>query len=390
MPVDVLQNRGQALKVEILVIGAGLAGASAATVLARAGHTVALVDIHPLHPPEFRTEKLSAQHMALFEKLRLADTILPLTTPMDDIQIYRFGRLFSREQRPEYGFHYSDLVNGLRQAVPPQVRTIVAKVTELATGPVEQHVHLSTGDVIEARLVVIATGLGNAVRRLIGGRRVKDAKAHSLAIGFDLAGKADSFPFRALTYYGRRAKDRLAYLTLFPIGDTMRANLFVYRAASEPWSDAFRDNPGSVLRQLMPEIAAQCGNFHIDGKVTLRPIDLTSSEGHERDGVVVIGDAYCTTCPVPGVGILRAMTDVDRLCNIHIPLWLSTPGMGRRKIARFYDDEVKTATDRNAIRASYHAKSIGTEMGPKWQLLRFRNNCARWLQLIARRAGLTR
>ena len=390
MPDEVLHNRHQVHQVDILVIGAGLAGTSAATVLAKTGHSVALVDIHAVHPNEFRTEKLSAHHMAMFEKLGLSETIKPIMTPMDDIHIYRFGRLFSRANGREHGFRYSDLVNRMRNALPAEVRTFIAKVTEVVSDPTMQRVSLSTGVVIEARLVVVATGLGNAVRRLAGGRRLKDAKAHSLSIGFDLAAKADTFSFDALTYYGRRPTDRLAYLTLFPIGSIMRANMFVYRAVSEPWTAEFRNKPENTLRQMMPEITAQCADFRIDGKVTIRPIDLTSSEGHERDGIVLIGDAFCTTCPVPGVGILRTMTDVDRLCNIHVPRWLATPGMPARKIAEFYADDVKTVTDRSAVQASYHAKNITIEPGLKWTLLRFRNNCVRRLLLLARLARLTR
>ena len=35
----------------------------------------------------------------------------------------------------------------------------------------------------------------------------------------------------------------MAYLTLFPIGSTMRANLMVYRDMTDPWLPAFRKAP---------------------------------------------------------------------------------------------------------------------------------------------------
>ena len=38
-------------------------------------------------------------------------------------------------------------------------------------------------------------------------------------------------------------------------------------------------------------------------------------------------------------------TDVERLCNVHIPNWLASDGMDSEKIAEFYDDPVKTACD---------------------------------------------
>ena len=43
-----------------------------------------------------------------------------------------------------------------------------------------------------------------------------------------------AFDFPALTYYPERSRDRMAYLTLFPIGNVMRANLMVYRRMDDP------------------------------------------------------------------------------------------------------------------------------------------------------------
>ena len=61
--------------------------------------------------------------------------------------------------------------------------------------------------------------------------------------------------------------------------------------------------------------------------------------------MVLVGDAFETTCPVTGTGTDKVFTDVERLCNIHIPAWLATDGMGVDKIAAFYDDPVKQACD---------------------------------------------
>ena len=61
------------------------------------------------------------------------------------------------------------------------------------------------------------------------------------------AGGGRAFPFPALTYYGERPADRTAYITLFPIGATMRANLCVYRDMDDPWLKQFRDAPRETL-----------------------------------------------------------------------------------------------------------------------------------------------
>ena len=63
------------------------------------------------------------------------------------------------------------------------------------------------------------------------------------------------------------------------------------------------------------------------------------SENAFIEGVVLVGDAFCTSCPAGGTGVRKALLDVERLCNVHIPHWLATPGMGIQKVTAFYEDD---------------------------------------------------
>ncbi|WP_245262166.1 NAD(P)/FAD-dependent oxidoreductase [Mesorhizobium sp. WSM3626] len=372
-------------EVDVAIVGAGMAGTTLATALGKAGRKVALIDPHRIHHDEFRAEKIGTDQIRLFEKLGLDETIKRLVTPFDDIHVFRLGQLFARERRPEYAFSYGALINGLRDALPPQVPLTVGKVVEVSTGPDRQRLVLSDGSVIIARLLVVATGYGEAVRRAIGVERVEQSKAHSLSMGFDLAVSQRDCGFRAVTCYGRRASDRVAYISIFPLGDKMRANMFVYRTVADQWTRDFRADPQKMLCELMPEISAQCGNFAVASPVEVRQVNLTTTQGHRRDGVVFIGDAFCTTCPTPGVGIGRVMIDVDRLHSVHIPRWLETPGMAADKIGTFYDDPVKLASDEAGMRVSVYAKRITTETGLEWRARRLRNNMARRLVIVGRK-----
>ncbi|CDX40278.1 Monooxygenase FAD-binding protein [Mesorhizobium sp. SOD10] len=372
-------------EVDVAIVGAGLAGTSLAAVLGKAGRKVALIDPHLVHHEEFRAEKIGMHEMQAFEKLGLGPAVRPLVTPVTGTHVFRLGQLFERERKWEFGFSYGALVNGLRQALPAEVPLTVGKVAEVSTGPDRQRLVLAGGAVIEARLLVVATGYSEAVRRAIGMERVEESKAHSMSIGFDLAITPRECPYPAIICYARNPAHRIAYLSVFPICNRMRANLFLYRTVAEEWTRAFRENPQAVLCEVMPEVAAQCGNFAVAGPVEVRQVSLTTTRAHRRAGVVAIGDAFWTTCPTPGVGINRVVTDVDRLVSTYIPAWLSTPGMGAEKICAFYDDPVKVATDTAGMRSSIYAKRITTETGLEWRLRRLRNNTARQLMILGRK-----
>ena len=372
-------------EVEVAIVGAGLAGTVLAITLARSGRKVALIDPHRVHHDEFRAEKTRAEQMGLFEKLGLGSVFRSISTPMTDLHIFRFGQLFERKQTFEYAFSYAPLVNGMRAALPPEVPLTVGKVAEVSTGPDRQRLVLTDGSVIDARLLVVATGYSEAVRRAIGVERIEESKAHSLTMGFDLAISPQEFSLQSLTFYGRRIADRIAFLTIFRIGERLRANMFVYRTVADPWVRAFRENPQQMLLDLMPEIAQRCGNFAVASEVEVRQVSLTTTQGHRRDGVVFIGDAFATTCPAQGDGIHRVLTDVECLSSTHIPAWLATPGMAADKICAFYDDPIKIAADTRALRASIYAKRITTETGLEWRLRRLRNNTARQLMVFGRR-----
>ena len=99
------------------------------------------------------------------------------------------------------------------------------------------------------------------------------------------------------------------------------------------------------MNAALPRLRRITGEFDIAGDVKIRPADLYVSSGHRQPGIVLVGDAFETTCPVTGTGTDKVFTDVERLCNVHIPAWLATDGMDADKIAAFYDDPVKQACD---------------------------------------------
>jgi 2-polyprenyl-6-methoxyphenol hydroxylase-like FAD-dependent oxidoreductase len=363
---------------DIAIAGGGLAGSTAAAMLGRAGLDVVLIDPHQLYPADFRCEKLDELQVGLLEKTGLAGPVLRVATRDEEVWIARFGRLVEKRPNSQHDLLYDTLVNTLRVQIPQRVPFIHGKVASIVISPDRQKVTLSNGEEISARLVVLANGLNIGLRQNLGMGRKVVSPCHSISIGFDLkpVGRPN-FDFRALTYYPERAADRMAYLALFPIGATMRANFFVYRDMHDPWLRQLREAPAEALFAAMPGLRRLTGDFEVPGFAKIRPVDLYVTTGERQPGIVLIGDAFATSCPAAGTGCNKVFTDVERLCNHHIRDWIATPGMAGDKIEAFYNDPIKKACDEYSAAKAYYLRSLSTDAGLSWQ-------ARRWARFVGR------
>ncbi|MGB8397623.1 FAD-dependent oxidoreductase [Bradyrhizobium sp.] len=365
---------------DVAIVGGGLAGSMAAAMLGRAGIAAILVDPHPVYPPELRCEKIGGEQLELLRKTGLAEPTLRATTLDGEVWEARFGYVVAKKPSDQHGIMYDTLVNTVRAQIPPGVETIFAKASGIACGDERQKIQLSGGDEISARLVVLANGLNIGLRHLIGVERRVISPCHSITLGFDVepVGRA-AFRFPALTYWPKRSRERMAYLTLFPIGGAMRANFMVYRDMTDPWFQQFREAPEQTMCAMMPGLERMMGEFRVRGPVKIRPADLYVTEGHLQPGVVLVGDAFSTSCPAAGTGTTKVFTDVGRLCNVYIPAWLSTNGMDAQKISQFYNDPEKAECEARCRSKAYHLRALSIDNGIAWR-------GRRWARFLARLA----
>jgi 2-polyprenyl-6-methoxyphenol hydroxylase-like FAD-dependent oxidoreductase len=218
--------------------------------------------------------------------------------------------------------------------------------------------------------------LNIGLRRSLGIERKVVSPCHSISIGFDIAPAGrTAFDFPAMTYFSERTSDRIPYISMFPVGERMRANLFIYCEADDPWIRQFRTAPVETLNAALPRLRRITGAFEIRGDIRVRPADLYISTQYLKPGIVLVGDAFETTCPVTGTGTDKVFTDVERLCNVHIPAWLVTDGMDVRKIAAFYNDPVKKACDAWSAAKAHDFRSLTLENELYWR-------AQRWARLI--------
>ncbi|WLB57702.1 FAD-dependent oxidoreductase [Bradyrhizobium sp. 521_C7_N1_3] len=363
---------------DIAIIGGGLSGSTAAAMLGRAGISTVLIDPHESYPADFRVEKLSGHvQVERFLKTGIGESVLRRATFAGENWIARFGRLLDKAPSQQFNILYDSLVNAVRDEIPAGVERICAKAVSLSTSPDRQKITLSNEETISARLVVLANGLNVGLRHQLGIARKVISACHSISIGFDVvpAGR-NSFDFPALTYFSERPSDRIPYITLFPTGPRMRANLFVYRGFDDPWLRELRRAPAETLNAALPRLKRITGAFDIAGEIKIRPVDLYVNDAGGQPGLVLVGDAFSTSCPAAGTGCDKVFTDVERLCNVHIPDWLASDGMDADKIATFYADPVKRACDQWSAAKAFEFRSVSTATNPYW-------TAQRWARFIA-------
>ncbi len=369
---------------DVVIVGAGLGGAIAAAALSRAGHQVAVVDRHAAYPADFRAEQLVGSQTDALRRLGLLEGIVGQTTPMLNATSACYGKVIDQTHSLHYGLHYADMVNAAR-SMAVGAKFITGRVVQVTTGPNVQTVVLADGTALEARLVVLATGPNDdGLLAPLGISRVMLSEHHSLTFGFDL----QTTLRRILVYYGERPGDRMDYLAMFPIGGVMRANLFCYLDPGDPWVKLFKRDPKQALLGVMPSLERTVGPFEVVGKVQVRPNSIHRADNAwQREGVVLIGDAYQSSCPAVGTGIGRILADVEALTRL-VPSWLATPSMGVDKLAQFYQDPAKQRFDNRAVRDARFRRALCSEAGWRWKAYRTQHHGRRRaLGIISRAIG---
>jgi len=375
-------------EVDVAVVGAGLAGTSAAAVLAGQGRRVLLLDPRAAYPDCFKAEKVEPDQAELMRELGLMDAMAPALTPIHEVLSACRTGVIERRPIEQYGTLYHDLVNGLRARLPEGLEQRPLRARGIETSPDLQRLSLEDGTEVTARLVVLACGASERLAKQLGMRREWVSRRHSLDFGFYVAPRNGAgFAFDALTYYPDGVATRLGCLSLFPVGTHMRANLFTYQDADGAWAKRFQAAPAETLLQSLPGLEEHAPGFEVTSRIEWAVIELYRVEGHVQPGVVVIGDAFQGVCPITGTGLSKVFRDVATLCLDCVPTWLESPGMGAEKVAAFYDHPRKVKTDQHSLESAFYSREIALNSSWRW---RRRAALDRWSRRVASYLKLTR
>ncbi len=358
---------GQTEAPEIVIVGGGFAGCAAAIALAGEGRTVTLIESSPTIPDLFRAEKLAGDQLPLLAELGLLDDFKAASTPVAEFVNIRGRHIVDVSRHLQLNMLYRDMIEVLRKRLPPQVTIKFDRVEDIVTGEDRQRVTLAGGETIEPRLVALATGHGEALRRKLGLQRARAHSQQTISVAFTLTPPAGGFRFQALTAYGERQGDRVDYISLFPIGANMRANLFLFSDIADRRVKAIEERGLSALFELLPGLRPWIDDCGWVGDFASFPVELCKYDNVVRSGLVVIGDAFRTSCPAVGTGLSCALVDVVCLRDLVGP-WFATPGMGAEKIAAFYGAPRKMARDFSTHALAFRRRKAVTDESPAGEL----------------------
>ena len=163
----------------------------------------------------------------------------------DEVWIARFGRLVEKRPSDQYGILYDTLVNTVRGADPARAsRSSPPRSTAIATSADRQSV-----DAVERRGDFRAADRAGERPQHRPAPHARHGARGDEPLPFDQhrlrrqAGGPAALRLSGADLFPERPADRMAYVTLFPIGTAMRANLFVYRDMDDPWLRQMRDAP---------------------------------------------------------------------------------------------------------------------------------------------------
>jgi 2-polyprenyl-6-methoxyphenol hydroxylase-like FAD-dependent oxidoreductase len=356
---------------DIVVVGAGLAGVTASATLARQGWRVILVDPRPSYPPVFKAEKIEPEQAAFLTQFGLHEG-LRKATHIAEIRAFFNGRYLGSTPTNQYGIYYNLLVNTLRTHLPETVEFKLGRIVTIANSGNFQVVTMSEGARLTCRLVVLACGLNGDLAANLGVQRIWVQKHQSVALGFTLVTPSGGrFPFDAVTYRVMSLKTGIDYVSLFPIGDTLRANLFAFPRPDAEWVRRFINDPGRELPRVLPKLQQAIGEYRLKGKVESSLIHLYRTQGEQPPGVVLIGDACQNVCPSTGIGLTKIFTDVQVLRDC-VPRWFATAGMRGEKLREFLLDPRKQASDAKALGTASYRRYACTIRSPRWKIHRVR------------------
>jgi flavin-dependent dehydrogenase len=316
---------------DVVVIGAGPAGSLAATLLAREGLGVMLVERRAFPRPKVCGGCLNAQAVAVLERAGLAGRLRALgAAPVNRLRLHHRGRRAEIALPEGFAVSRASLDDALAAAAAEagcdvrfETAAVVDPRCDEEVGREVRVVHLrcqaGREELIRARAVVVADGLGHASLRNCTGFESRVAAASRVGIGAEVPVGAVSVTRGTISM----AVSRFGYAGAVEV-EGGRVNI---AAAVDPALLKTSGSPAAALRAIFADAGVQV-------EAPLESVDWMGTMPLTRrladpvaSGIFVIGDAAGYVEPFTGEGMAWAFAGAWSVAPL-VAQAVRSPGAG--------------------------------------------------------------
>ncbi len=311
---------GVSLTCDVLIVGAGLAGASLACALRGSGMKIVVIESHPPRPEaqtwDERVYALSPASQQFLDELgiwgRLAQNRIEAVGAMrihgdDGASQLEFSAYQCAVDRlasiVEAGAVHRVLWDAMK-ASHEITLLCPAAAREISWGSPVCQVGLDNGDWVNAKLVVAADGMHSMVRGAAGiVASMTPAGQRALVANFTC-----SLPHRGVAYQWFQENGVLAWLPL-----PGRVFSIVWSAPDNLVEEMMQCGPDALCERVFKAGGGLLGDLNLIGAPAAFPLAWLSVAHRVRAGLALIGDAAHVVHPMAGQGINLGLGDAREL-----------------------------------------------------------------------------
>ena len=330
---------------DIIIVGAGITGLTAALALSQEGFKTALIDAQDFrrtetHPSDPRASTLAATSLNMLRRLGVENALQPHLQVINDMMI--------GEGRPGHISPLSLHIDGSRRVIPmgsiiensrllEGLRDAAEKADNLslylgralhdfsATSAFAQ-ITLETGTKLTAPLVIGADGRNSFLR-----------KSASIAV------QARDYDQAAIVTTVTHARPHVGVAQqLFFAGGPFALLPLPGKRTSLVWSDrkaaieaAMALDDSAFLSEIERRLGDHLGEIKLDGPRLSYPLSLQMAESYTGERLALIGDAAHVVHPIAGQGLNMGLRDVAALTNVLSIARATGLDIGGAELARY-------------------------------------------------------
>jgi 2-octaprenyl-3-methyl-6-methoxy-1,4-benzoquinol hydroxylase/2-octaprenylphenol hydroxylase len=343
---------------DMVVIGAGMVGATLASLLARAGFSVALAEA--VEPREFDAaadvglrvsaispgsaaileqagawKKISAQRVRPYRRMQVEDGV-ELEPLVFDAPVFNLERLGTIVENALLQWSVWQVVSSAGMVdlyCPEQLQGIEFSAEQ-------NRVSLKSGKVLNARLVVGADGAASRVRKALGVRQ--DHYAYNQHALVAVVGKQKPNP--GVAWQRFLAGGPLAFL---PLADGRSSIVWTRPSAEAERLLALDDE--TFIQELDAASSGWLGKVESLGPRAAFPLSMRLSESYASRRTVLMGDAAHVVHPLAGQGVNLGFADAAGLTELLIRVRLAGGDIGAASVLHDYDRSRRSESETMAF-----------------------------------------